>query len=340
MRYDVCIVGAGIAGSSLAYELAFDFDVCLVEERKLGDVGRKPCPGAVESSWFKSFSPDDFGASVLRINSMRLSFGGRSLRAKFDGHVIDRHRFCKWLLEAAFAEGCEWMRGRAEPRFKEGIDHVRVGDRRITANTYVDASGSSAVLRRHYLQNKPEMFSFGCMETVEGGDLGDELDIHLLNGRETGWVFPAEHSTNVGFVGAGAQGSSFERKLASFKGEIGLGEARTIDRGYGLIPSYKPIRLVYDNLVAIGDAGFTINPITCGGIGPSIYAANMLAESLKRGERLDAFEDEYWEFLGKKYLKLFYISRAIRIGWLPLWLAAKAYYSSDSPLGKLIRQLL
>jgi flavin-dependent dehydrogenase len=107
-----------------------------------------------------------------------------------------------------------------------------------------------------------------------------------------------------------------------------------------LIPSFKPIRLVYNNLVAIGDAGFTINPITCGGIGPSIYTANMLAGNLKRGEGLGDFETKYWGLLGKKYLKLYYISRAIRMGWLPLWLAAKAYYSSDSALGKLIRQLL
>jgi flavin-dependent dehydrogenase len=141
-------------------------------------------------------------------------------------------------------------------------------------------------------------------------------------------------------VGAGALGLGFERKLTSFKEEIGLSGARTIDRGYGLIPSYRPIRLVYGNLVAIGDAGFTINPITCGGVGPSVYAANMLAESLKRGDNLDAFEAKYWELLGKKYSKLYYISRAIRRGWLPLWLAAKAYYSSDSALGKLIRQLL
>jgi flavin-dependent dehydrogenase len=340
MKYDVCIVGAGIAGSSLAYELASGFDVCLIEEKGLDDVGKKPCPGAVEGSWFKRFSPDDFNASVLRISSMRLSFGGRSLRVKFIGHVIDRHRFCEGLLEAAFAEGCEWLRGRAEPRFEVGIDTVAADGTRISADVYVDASGSSAVLRRHYLQNNPEMFSLGCMETVEGGDMGDELDVHLLNARETGWVFPAEHSTNVGYVGAGACGSGFEEKLNSFKEEIGLGEARIIERGYGLIPSYRPIKLVYHNMVAIGDAGFTINPITCGGIGPSIYASNMLAGSIRRGDGLDAFESEYWRFLGKKYSRLYYISRAIRTGWFPLWLGAKAYYSNDSHLGKLIRNLL
>ncbi|MBE0447831.1 MAG: NAD(P)/FAD-dependent oxidoreductase [Actinobacteria bacterium] len=336
--YDVCIVGGGIAGSSLAYQLAPDFNVCVIEKKGLDEVGRKPCPGAVERSWFKGFSPEDFGAAALRIKSMRLSVGGRSLRVNFDGYVLNRHRFCRGLLEAALGEGFEWVRGRAEPSFKDGISHVRADERRIDAEVYVDASGSSAVLRGCYLPNRREMFALGYMETIDGGDGGDELDIHLLNHREVGWIFPAEHSTNVGYVTAGARGLDF-RKLRSFKREIGLGGARVLERGQKLIPSYKPIRLVYDNVVAIGDAGFTVNPITCGGIGPSIAVANMLAESLKRGKSLEAFEAKYWRSLGKKFEKLHHVNRVLRKGWLPLWWAVRTYYD-DNPLGKLIKQLL
>jgi len=332
-------VGAGIAGSSLAYQLAPDFDVCVVEEKGLDEVGRKPCPGAVERSWFKRVSPEDFGAVALRIRSMRLSVGGRSLRTKFDGYVLDRHRFCRGLLEAALGEGCELVRGRAEPCFEGGKIYVRAGKRRIDAGVYVDASGSSAVLRGLYLPNRPDMFVLGCMETIEGGSAGDELDIYLLNHRETGWVFPAEHSTNVGYVTGGVRGEHLDQRLKSFKGKIGLGGARVLERGQRLIPSYKPIGLVYDNVVAIGDAGFTVNPITCGGIGPSVLAANMLAESLKRGRSLGAFEAEYWATLGKKYAKLHRVNRVLRRGWLPLWWAVRAYYG-DNPLGKLIKRLL
>lgn len=339
MKYDICVVGAGIAGSSLAYQLAPDFNVCLIEERGLDEVGRKPCPGAVERSWFKGFSPEDFGAAVLHIKSMRLSVGGRSLRTKFNGYVLNRHRFCKGLLEAAIGEGCEWVKGRAEPSFEDGRIYVRAGKRRIDAEVYVDASGSSAVLRRLYLPNRREMFVLGCMETIDGGKVGDELDIYLLNHRETGWVFPAEHSTNIGYVAAGARGSDLGGRLRSFKGELGLEGARVLERGHRLIPRYKPIRLVHGNVVAIGDAGFTVNPITCGGIGSSVLAANMLAGSLKGGEGLAAFEAKYWELLGKKFEKLNYVNRALRKGWLPIWWAVRAYYD-DNLLGKFIKRLL
>jgi len=339
MKYDICVVGAGIAGSSVAYNLASDFDVCLIEERGLDEVGRKPCPGAVERSWFERFSPEDFGAVSRCIKSMRLSVGDRSLRVKFDGYVINRHRLCEGLLEAAFAEGCEWVRGRAKPSFKDGISYVRAGKRRIESEIYVDASGSSAVLRRRYLPNRRNMFLLGCMETIDGGDEGDELSIYLLNHRETSWIFPAEHSTNIGYVTVGARGLDFDGRLRSFKKDVGLGGARVLERGFGLIPSYKPVRLVNDNVVAIGDAGFTVNPITCGGIGPSISTADLFAESLKGGKSLDDFEAKYWEILGKTHNKFYHLNRVLREGWIPLWWAVRAYYS-DNLLCKLIRRLL
>ena len=120
---------------------------------------------------------------------------------------------------------------------------------------------------------------------------------------------------------------------------MGLGRAKTLDRGYGLIPSYRPIRLVYDNVVAIGDAGFTVNPITLGGIGPSVLVSNMLAESLRRGEDMDVFEAEYWKSMGNRFEKFYHVNHALRRAWLPLWWATKAYYG-DSLLGNLVKKLI
>lgn len=340
MKYDICVVGGGIAGSSLVYNLASDFDVCLIEERGLEEVGKKPCPGAVSSSWFKGPpSPENLEAVARRIKGMRLSIGERSLRVNFSGYVLNRHRFCRGLLEAAFAEGCEWVRGRAKPCLKDGISYVRAGNRRIDSEIYVDASGSSAVLRRCYLPNRREMFALGYMETVNEEHGSDELDIHLLDHHETSWIFPAEHSVNIGFTATGTGWEDLSGRLKSFKWEAGLGDAEVLERGCRLIPNHGPIGLIYGNVVAIGDAGFTVNPITCGGIGPSIVVAKMLAESLKEGEDLETFEARYWKSLGRKFNRLHHINRMLRRGWLPLWWATRAYYG-DSALGKLFKRLL
>lgn len=337
--YEVCVVGGSIAGSALAHKLAPDLDVCVIEKKGLDQVGRKPCPGAVGKSWFEGLpNPDELGAVSRRVKGMKLTAGGRVLRVNFDGYVIDRNRFCRSLLEAAMRDGCELLRAKARPRFEKGMIRVRARGKKIDAGIYVDASGVSAVLRKHYLPNGPEMFALGYMETIVGEHDSGELDIRLLNPRETCWIFPAESSTNLGYVAAEASGKELLGRLGSFKGRLGLDGAKVLEKGYRLIPSHKPIGLVHGNVVAIGDAGLTVNPVTCGGIGPSIATAKMLAESLREG-CLEEFESRYRRELGRKFEKLHHINRVLRRGWLPIWFAVKAYYC-DNPLGKLIKRLL
>ncbi len=337
-RYDICVVGAGIAGSAFASAVSSEFKTCIVEKTGLGEVGRKACGGAVASSWFHGgVSPEGLGAATRRIKDMRLIFGGDSVRVGFRGYVLDRHKFCRRLLENAIADGCDHVKAAAVPAFgREGLKYVHAGREKIEAGIYVDASGPPAALRGHYLANKREMFASGISEVVEG-EVEDELNIYLLNHRETCWIFPSEHSMNVGHVTTG-MGDSVG-KLGSFKMKIGLAGKGVLDRSRGPVPIHKPIRLTYDNLVAIGDAGFTVNPITCGGIGPSVWAANLLAETLKGERGLGTFESEYWQALGRTYTKFYGINRVLRDGRVPLGWAVKAYYGGGS-LGRFIKWLL
>lgn len=70
--YDVCIVGAGIAGSS-AYNIADDLNTCVIERDGL-EGGNKPCGEGVSKYWFGKRvrpTPWDLGAVVQDIKASR-----------------------------------------------------------------------------------------------------------------------------------------------------------------------------------------------------------------------------------------------------------------------------
>ena len=320
--YDVCIIGAGIAGSSLAYNIAGDLDACVIEKNALNEVGNKPCGEGVHKYWFGGgVRPDpwELGAVVQDIKGVMAHFQGESLKVKLDpdreGIMLDRRKFVRKALLSALDRGCEHIRAEARPKFEgRRIDHVVAGEREIRAKIYVDASGTSAVIRSHYVPNRRGMFAIGYRELVKHR-LGDESwHAYAFNNREAYWAFPRGSVTNIGY--ASAESSSIRKKLEKFKQRIGF-TGKVIDAGAALIPLHKPIGLVYGNAVAIGDAGFTVNPITGGGIGPSVSVANLLATTLKEGRDLEDFEKEYWTRIGRAYLKFYWLMRFIRS--FPAW---------------------
>lgn len=63
--------------------------------------------------------------------------------------------------------------------------------------------------------------------------------------------------------------------------------------------------------MAIGDAGLTANPLTGGGIGPTMRAANLLANALQDGEDLEKFQRKYMTEVASGYERNYYLSRAL-----------------------------
>lgn len=338
--YDVCIAGAGIAGSSLAYNIAGDLNTCVIERSGLG--GRnKPCGEGVPKYWFGERvrpNPWDLGAVVQEIKGIELDLQGESLKVRLDqergGLMLDRRKFVHEAFSFALNSGCEYVRTEARPKFEgKKISYMKARKRRIRARLYVDASGASAVIRRHYIPNRRSMFALGYKELIEHKLDDESWHAYVFNNHEAYWVFPKGSVTNVG-CGTMIENSNYRMKLGEFKRKIGLGDRRVIDAGAAPIPVYRPVNLVYGNAVAIGDAGFTVNPIIGEGIGPSVYAANFLAETLKGGRDLRDFERGYWNQVGATYLRYYWLMWLIRNGFVWKWVvkwALKHFYGQPRP---------
>lgn len=317
--YDVCIVGAGIAGSTLSYNLGSKFRTCIIEWRDNSELGNKPCGDAVHLVWFRGGirpNPDDLGAVIQKIDRIELNLKDERFTKNLDeerkGIMIDRKKYVSGAIERALDEGCELIKAYATPKFSGGsVSHIDCRGENIKAKIYVDASGVKAVIRSHYLPNNRGSFFLGYREIVEH-ELGEAAwKTYLFGPDESYWVFARGPTTNLGVVKFCNARADHCEKLEKFKKFLGLEKARVVTRGWGLIPSRKPIDLVYGNAVAIGDAGFTVNPLSGGGIGPSIHAANLLADSLKKGESLSEFNLQYRSTVGKDYERFYKISRVL-----------------------------
>jgi hypothetical protein len=106
--YDVCIVGAGIAGSALAYNLCPSLKTCVIEKAEMSGLGKKPCGDAVHAWWFKGGiepKPERLNAVLQRIRRIELNLKGekfsKELSGEREGIMIDRHKFVRGGLMRA-----------------------------------------------------------------------------------------------------------------------------------------------------------------------------------------------------------------------------------------------
>lgn len=334
-RCDVCIVGCGVAGSVLAYNLDPEVSTIVVERKSLDELGKDPCGNAVHKSWFEETGvepkPEDYGAIASLTNSVRLNLPEETLEAKLEGSreglVIKKDDYIKGVAEKALDDGAEMINGSAKPILDNNeIEGIEIGDRFVEAGIYVDASGPVAVLRKKFFQIPQGGFFRGYNEVFECDQDLRSWQLHQFDYESAYWAFPHDGKLNLGGV-AFREGANLKEGVEKVKKAMGVSDVSVRYSGYGQIVSYKPIDLVYGNVVAVGDAGVNVNPVTGGGIGPSVKAANILAEIINQNKPLKEFQERYMEEVAGNYEKLYYLSRVMRkiqrISWE--WIASWAF---------------
>lgn len=116
----------------------------------------------------------------------------------------------------------------------------------------MDASVVKAVLRGHFLPNRGKVFFVGYREIIEheletphGKPTFSNLMSHTGCSREG-------KQRTLGVVGFSNSRESPRERLVKSKKFLGLENEEVIDREGALIPSNKPVDLVYGNVAATG----------------------------------------------------------------------------------------
>lgn len=315
-NYEICIVGCGIAGSTLAYNLTPDYDTCIIDKKSPERLGSKPCGNAVHKDWFSDGvdpKPRDFDAVGTEIDSLRLNLPGEKTESRLDrerkGIALDKEKYIKGSLERALDKGAEFIQAKAEPEFNNGdVRGVEANGDAIDADIFVDASGTAASLRKNYKSLSEDAFFSGYREVIDSKPEDRVWDLYLKGGDLVLWTSPLGDRTIIGGI-AFQDGRRLENKIGEKKRQLGLDGEEVLESGYGILPSHRPIDLVHGNTVAIGDAGLTVNPLTGGGIGPSVKTANLLSDTLKDGGDLEVFQERYFDEVADGFKKRYFMRR-------------------------------
>jgi geranylgeranyl reductase family protein len=307
----VAIIGAGAAGSFLAYLLAQRQIPTVIFERESSR--EKPCGGGCTPKVFRSYPL--FSQMFLAKNQIYRIYGESSaarirLDLKEPIWIYSRRDLDGFLLDQAVQSGSRLVHSPAIDFQCDGQGwtvHTKDGNR-VQADILVGADGaSSRVRKRMGVHFGAQDLSVALGYYVPGSFHPDSIYIRFLDPQLQGyiWSFPRVDHLSVGIV-------SLYRDLPApqLRGHL---ENFLADR-YGILhcsdfPGYaapvptlseqtwKNLRVNGSNWALIGDAAGFVDPVTAEGIYYALRSADLLAAAIQAGN-LDLFHQSWREDFG------------------------------------------
>src|SRR5690554_1216692 len=298
MNAGVVIIGAGPAGSWLAYKLAKnDIDVLLLE--KASWPRYKPCGGAVSGKTIKLlkdsgvFLPDEIIEKMITNFKFRFNFQ-RPIIFNYPGEgisLVNRTNFDDYLLKLAVKAGARF---KSEEELidikisKNGA--IVVSDKaRYKCKLVAGADGASSkiahllgLLPDNIINNRGMALEMEINDTEDiSSDLLDSEEILIDFGFIPGgysWVFPKNEHFSIGMGMLSGEKLDFKDKLRKYLSKLNiLHKSNCFYRGHP-IPFYgKPaskIRVGGERFLLLGDAAHFADPL----VGEGIYYACLSAE--------------------------------------------------------------
>ncbi|MFH1721327.1 MAG: NAD(P)/FAD-dependent oxidoreductase [Candidatus Altiarchaeota archaeon] len=335
---DVAIVGAGPAGSIVAWDLAKKGVNVLVLERKQEIGTPKRCAEGLAIEYMEPLGIEIRPQWALnRIKAAYIySPSGKKvlMNTGAEGYIIERKIFEKYLATEAIKMGARYMvktqvtglikeNGAVTGLTAEGLD----GPIKVKAKIVVGADGVDSKVGFWAGISNPNplkdyhsgyQYEMAGIKNIEE----DHLHIFFGGGGSPGgyvWIFPKGNSTaNVGLgINAliskdGSRAKDYLDKFISNHPQF-FEKASYLEVNCGGIPMNPGIgSMVSNGLMLVGDAAHQVNPLHGGGIGIAMEAAKIAADvsaaAIKEGDvsaqRLSEYEKLWMKKHGNRLNKL------------------------------------
>jgi digeranylgeranylglycerophospholipid reductase len=326
--YDVIIVGAGPAGSYMAYELASSGHNIAVFEEKSAPGINACCTGIISTECFQSLDLSTDGI-LAKVNSARFfSPSDKCLRLQTENvqaYVVNRFLLDKELASKAQSGGAKYFFSSPVIDINHGKDNIQVealcsGKREIcSARAVVLANGFKPKLPMKLGLGKIKNFLVGAQTEIEAKNV-DELEVYFSQEIAPGgfaWLVPT--SPNTAYIGLLAT-SQAKLHLQMFLNNLfyrGKLTSREATIGQKAVPLGTLARSYGDRMLVVGDAAGHVKPTTGGGIyfghlGAKI-ATGVLNEALGSdnltAEQLSRYQKQWKAKMSKE------LSRGYRVRW-------------------------
>ncbi|NJE84754.1 NAD(P)/FAD-dependent oxidoreductase [Thermococcus sp. CX2] len=336
MKYDVVVVGAGIAGPIVARNVAkAGFSVLLIDKKSA--IGTpKQCAEGISKTVFEKYDiPYDRRFINREIYGAKLySPSGYELELRYkevSGVILERKVFDKMLAYYAAKAGADVLART------EAMDVIRKDGKiagikakhedepvEIYADIIVAADGVESMVARWAGINTyapPHEFdsSYEYEMLIEGFD--PDL-IHLWFGNEIAprgyvWVFPKdEDRANVGIGINSDNPQTAKYYLDKWLKENNIPAKKLLEVNVGVVPVGGFVKeLAKDNVVVVGDAARQVNPMHGGGMAEAMEAGTIAAKWIVKAleeenlELLKNYTTEWWETDGKRLERVLKVRR-------------------------------
>jgi len=297
--HDVVIVGAGPAGSTLAYRLASGgLKVALLEKEHFPRV--KPCGGGLDGVFFQHLPP---GMSVEEVIEARVDTtvaryqGGheREYHLPVPMCMAQRTRLDEHLARQAAEAGADLAEGAEVTQLLRGAACWAIGTKDggfYQAPIVVGADGAlGPVARLAGISQYPyhrEVFLASEWDVGVTGQNHKDWQSRMLIDMSVvplgyGWIFPKRDHLNIGFGVPQKFGKKLNAMTKMFADKrSGLTYERRAKHGHWIPFAPVGAPMVKDGVLLVGDAGGFVDPTTGAGISWGVKSSAVAARHILR----------------------------------------------------------